>query len=183
MYAVIGRVKIKAGHEDETRAMIVSHGVAMIEGMPGASSAYWSRGHQRRRTDTALVLALRHRGKRTKRGGDIPNAPGHARGTCDIRQCRGVRGHRSGLSARQICGSVSEGISRWRRCKGLRARSWISAARSCVCIARKCVNSSRSWCSTSSRSICAKRRSRLGAYAFVISPAPHSDAMPRAAGT
>jgi hypothetical protein len=43
MYAVIGRVKIKPGHEEETREMIASHGVAMIEGMAGAGNAYWSR--------------------------------------------------------------------------------------------------------------------------------------------
>jgi hypothetical protein len=44
MYAVIGRVKIKPGHEDETREMIGSHGVAMLRGMGGSSGGYWSRG-------------------------------------------------------------------------------------------------------------------------------------------
>lgn len=44
MHAVIGRVKIKPGHEDETRAMIAEHGVAMVQGMAGASGGYWSRG-------------------------------------------------------------------------------------------------------------------------------------------
>ena len=43
MHAVIGRVKIKPGHEDETRAMIASHGIAMLQGMAGSSAAYWSR--------------------------------------------------------------------------------------------------------------------------------------------
>ena len=43
MHAVIGRVKIKPGHEDETRAMIASHGVAMLQGMNGSSGGYWSR--------------------------------------------------------------------------------------------------------------------------------------------
>jgi hypothetical protein len=43
MHAVIGRVKIKPGHEDETRAMIASHGVAMLNGMTGSSGGYWSR--------------------------------------------------------------------------------------------------------------------------------------------
>jgi hypothetical protein len=43
MHAVIGKVKIKPGHEDETQAMIASHGVAMIQGMPGSIAAYWSR--------------------------------------------------------------------------------------------------------------------------------------------
>jgi hypothetical protein len=43
MHAVIGRVKIRPGHEDETRAMIASHGVAMLNGMIGSSGGYWSR--------------------------------------------------------------------------------------------------------------------------------------------
>ena len=43
MHAVIGRVKIKPGHEEETRAMIASHGVAMVQGMAGSSHAFWSR--------------------------------------------------------------------------------------------------------------------------------------------
>jgi hypothetical protein len=43
MHAVIGRVKIKAGHEDETRAMIADHGVAMMQGMAGSAGAWWSR--------------------------------------------------------------------------------------------------------------------------------------------
>ncbi|HWS48192.1 MAG TPA: hypothetical protein VN636_20175 [Acidimicrobiia bacterium] len=43
MHAVIGRVKIKPGHEDETRAMLESHGIAMLQGMAGSSGGYWSR--------------------------------------------------------------------------------------------------------------------------------------------
>lgn len=43
MHAVIGRVKIKPGHEEETRAMIADHGVAMLQGMTGSSGGYWSR--------------------------------------------------------------------------------------------------------------------------------------------
>ena len=43
MHAVIGRVKIKPGYEDETLAMIADHGVAMVQGMAGASGGYWSR--------------------------------------------------------------------------------------------------------------------------------------------
>ena len=34
MYAVIGRVKIKPGHEQETLAMIEKSGVAMVSGFP-----------------------------------------------------------------------------------------------------------------------------------------------------
>jgi hypothetical protein len=44
MYAVIGQVKIKPGHEDETRAMILNGGVAMVQGMAGSSGGWWSRG-------------------------------------------------------------------------------------------------------------------------------------------
>jgi len=43
MHAVIGRVKIKPGHEDETQAMITSQGVAMVNGLAGTSGGYWSR--------------------------------------------------------------------------------------------------------------------------------------------
>jgi len=43
MYAVIGRVRIKPGQEDETRAMIANHGIAMVQGMAGSSGGYWSR--------------------------------------------------------------------------------------------------------------------------------------------
>ena len=43
MHAVIGQVRIKPGHEDETRAMIASHGIAMVQGMSGSSGGYWSR--------------------------------------------------------------------------------------------------------------------------------------------
>ncbi len=31
MFAVIGRVKIKPGHENETREMIANHGTALIQ--------------------------------------------------------------------------------------------------------------------------------------------------------
>jgi hypothetical protein len=43
MHVVIGRVKIKAGHEDQTLAMIADHGVAMVQGMAGSAGGYWSR--------------------------------------------------------------------------------------------------------------------------------------------
>jgi hypothetical protein len=43
MYALIGRVTIKPGHEDETRAMIQEGGIAMVRGMPGSAGGYWSR--------------------------------------------------------------------------------------------------------------------------------------------
>jgi hypothetical protein len=43
MYAVIGRVKIKSGHEEETGSMIAEHGVRMVRGMAGSAEAYWGR--------------------------------------------------------------------------------------------------------------------------------------------
>ena len=43
MYAVIGRVKIKPGHEQETLAMIEAGGVAMVNGFPGSRGGYWAR--------------------------------------------------------------------------------------------------------------------------------------------
>jgi antibiotic biosynthesis monooxygenase (ABM) superfamily enzyme len=43
MYAVIGRVKIKPGHEQETLAMIHNRGVAMVRGFPGSQGGYWAR--------------------------------------------------------------------------------------------------------------------------------------------
>lgn len=43
MYAVIGRVRIHPGHEDETQAMITGGGIAMLQAMAGSSGGYWSR--------------------------------------------------------------------------------------------------------------------------------------------
>jgi hypothetical protein len=43
MYAVLGRVRIKPGHEDETLAMISQHGVPMLQGMRGSAGGYWAR--------------------------------------------------------------------------------------------------------------------------------------------
>ncbi len=43
MYAVIGRVRIKPGQEEQTRSMIEQGGVSMIQGMDGSGAAYWTR--------------------------------------------------------------------------------------------------------------------------------------------
>ena len=43
MHALIGRVMIKPGHEEETLAMIDQGGVAMVQGMAGSAGAYWAR--------------------------------------------------------------------------------------------------------------------------------------------
>jgi len=44
MHAVIGRVTIKPGREDETLAMIGERGVAMLNGMAGSAGGDWARG-------------------------------------------------------------------------------------------------------------------------------------------
>ena len=46
MHAVIGRVAIKPGREDETLAMIGERGVAMLEGMSGSTGGYWARSRR-----------------------------------------------------------------------------------------------------------------------------------------
>ena len=43
MHALIGRVMIKPGHEEETLAMINQGGIAMVQGMSGSAGAYWAR--------------------------------------------------------------------------------------------------------------------------------------------
>lgn len=43
MYAVIGSVKIKPGHEQKSLAMIDQGGVAMLNGFPGSRGGYWAR--------------------------------------------------------------------------------------------------------------------------------------------
>jgi hypothetical protein len=43
MYAVIGRVTIHPGHEDETLAMITGGGIAMVQAMAGSAGGYWAR--------------------------------------------------------------------------------------------------------------------------------------------
>ncbi len=43
MYALVGRVQIKRGHEEETAEMAREHGPALVGGMSGSKSAYWAR--------------------------------------------------------------------------------------------------------------------------------------------
>ena len=43
MYALVGRVQIKRGHEEETAAMAQEQGPALVRGMPGSKGAYWAR--------------------------------------------------------------------------------------------------------------------------------------------
>ena len=42
MYALIGRVRIKPGHEEATAAMAREHGPDLVRGM-SAQAAYWAR--------------------------------------------------------------------------------------------------------------------------------------------
>jgi heme-degrading monooxygenase HmoA len=43
MYAVIGIVRIKPGHEEETAAMARERGPSLVGGMSGSKAAYWAR--------------------------------------------------------------------------------------------------------------------------------------------
>ncbi len=43
MYALVGRVEIKQGHEEETAMMAREHGPALVAGMSGNKAAYWAR--------------------------------------------------------------------------------------------------------------------------------------------
>lgn len=43
MHAVIGRVAIKPGREDETLTMVSERGVTMLQGMAGSAGGYWAR--------------------------------------------------------------------------------------------------------------------------------------------
>jgi hypothetical protein len=43
MYALIGRVEIKPGHEEETAIMAREHGPTLVGGMSGSKAAYWAR--------------------------------------------------------------------------------------------------------------------------------------------
>jgi len=43
MYALVGRVEIKPGHEDETATMARKHGPTLVGGMSGSVLAYWAR--------------------------------------------------------------------------------------------------------------------------------------------
>ncbi len=56
MYAVIGRVEIKAGHEEETIAMLRDMGVPMFREMTGSVRAYWARAKAPDRTQHSFWL-------------------------------------------------------------------------------------------------------------------------------
>jgi hypothetical protein len=83
MYAVTGRVKIKSGHEDETRAMIGTQGIAMVQGMVGSSGGYWARSTN----DDDLVqhsLWLFDTEENASGGGDLQHSSRYAGCTRDL---------------------------------------------------------------------------------------------------
>lgn len=43
MYALVGRVEIKPGHEEETATMARDQGPSLVGGMSGNNAAYWAR--------------------------------------------------------------------------------------------------------------------------------------------
>jgi heme-degrading monooxygenase HmoA len=43
MYALIGRVRIKPGHEEATETMARERGPGLVSGMSGSKAAYWAR--------------------------------------------------------------------------------------------------------------------------------------------
>jgi hypothetical protein len=43
MYALVGVVRVKPGHEDEVAAMTREHGPGLVTGMNGSRAAYWAR--------------------------------------------------------------------------------------------------------------------------------------------
>ena len=60
MYALVGSVEIKPGHEEETAMMAREHGPTLVGGMSGNKAAYWARClDDERQGDPALVLAIR----------------------------------------------------------------------------------------------------------------------------
>ena len=44
MYALIGRVEIHSGYEEETAKRVQDSGIGMVQAMAGSISAYWARG-------------------------------------------------------------------------------------------------------------------------------------------
>jgi hypothetical protein len=80
MYALIGRVKIKPGHEEQTRAMIIEHGVPMVRGMTGSAGGYWARALDGDLVQHSLWLFSNEEGARQAeatftRLRDMPDAP------------------------------------------------------------------------------------------------------------
>ena len=93
MHAVIGRVQIKPGREDETRAMVGEHGVAMLQGMPGATGGYWARTLDGDVIQHSFWLFDDEEHARA-RGSDLQLVARHARRARDVRERGRVRGHR-----------------------------------------------------------------------------------------
>jgi hypothetical protein len=43
MFALVGRVRLKPGREDEALSMVKERGPALLQGMAGSAGGYWSR--------------------------------------------------------------------------------------------------------------------------------------------
>ena len=43
MYALVGVVRVKPGHEDDVAAMTREHGPGLVTGVNGSRAAYWAR--------------------------------------------------------------------------------------------------------------------------------------------
>ena len=80
MYAVVGCVTIKPGHEEQTRTMIAEHGVAMVQGMAGSSRAYWARTIDGRLVEHSFWLFD------TEENADVPRRRSAACGRCPTRR-------------------------------------------------------------------------------------------------
>ena len=82
MHAVIGRVKIKPGREDETLAMIGERGVAMLKGMAGSAGGYWARAVEGELVQHSFWLFDTEEDARARR------RPSTRSATCPMRQRR-----------------------------------------------------------------------------------------------
>lgn len=87
MYAVIGRVKIKPGHEHETLAMIEKSGVAMVSGFPGSRGGYWA--HAVDGEDLIQHSFWLFDGEEGARAAEATSAR-DAGCACHVDQCRGM---------------------------------------------------------------------------------------------
>jgi hypothetical protein len=100
MYALVGRVEIKPGHEEETAMMAREHGPTLVGGMSGNNAAYWARAPRRQwQGDPALLLAVRGRGGCASGADRVQLATRDARSACRLHQRRRVRSHRPDVRA------------------------------------------------------------------------------------
>ena len=107
MYAVIGRVEIKPGHEDETAMMAREHGPTLVGGMPGNKTAYWARAVDDRGKLIQHSFWLFETEQDASGRDRLQFATGDATGAGGLHQRRRLRSHRpdvGGASAAPACG-------------------------------------------------------------------------------